>query len=107
MANSCCTDPFRPGAPRKVGSLGRSVANSLAELYMLAFRPALRSSFSDRELKQLADLMTERDLRIRKATSDFWDPLSPPDSPVSLDSPEVADDELQVLRDEEALKPYK
>ena len=74
---------------------------------MLAFHIPLRHVFADRELKQLAELMIERGLRVRRATSDFWEPDSPA-SPTPLGSPDQDDDynDLQFLTDREASKPY-
>ena len=49
-------------------------ANPGPELYLLPFTPALRPHFKPRELRDWAELMTERGIRIRVPFEQFWDP---------------------------------
>ena len=48
---------------------------SLLEFYLLAFGP-LRSVFSDRELRTLADTMAERGIRLRRTLDEALENVS-------------------------------
>jgi hypothetical protein len=43
-------------------------------LYMMPFSPLLRPHFTDKELRDWAELMTEKGLRIRKSFEEYWQP---------------------------------
>lgn len=78
----------------------------IIELYLMAFRPNLRPSFTSNELEQIADLMLERGLRVRCPTDEYWSRTAPEDGPDLPVDEDVADDELRFLTEAHEARPY-
>ncbi|KIR97247.1 hypothetical protein L804_05429 [Cryptococcus deuterogattii 2001/935-1] len=89
---------------RAVSTLGGCKA-----LYLLPFSLPLRPHFSTRELKEWAELMVERGLRLRISFELFWMAEEEEGSGRAIVLPEdevLAEDELRFLSERQALKPY-
>ncbi|KAL1408845.1 hypothetical protein Q8F55_005659 [Vanrija albida] len=79
------------------------------DLYLVAFSPLLRASFTPRELRALSELMAERGIRTRVPTEGYWEDGDYDEADVvEEDEDEVGsgDYEYKNLRDREELKPY-
>jgi len=67
----------------------------------------LRQHFLPRELKDWAQLMVERGIRIRIPFERYWNNEDEEDMGIVLPEDEVLeDDELAFLRDRQSMKPY-
>ncbi|WVQ97651.1 hypothetical protein IAU59_004765 [Kwoniella sp. CBS 9459] len=87
---------------RAVSTLG-----GCKQLYLLPFTPSLRPHFTPRELKDWAELMIERGLRLRVPFERFWTNDEPEEILTELpEDEEMDEDELGFLREREGLKPY-
>ncbi|ORX37353.1 NRDE-2, necessary for RNA interference-domain-containing protein [Kockovaella imperatae] len=86
---------------RAVAALGGCKA-----LYLLPFGSSLRPHFTPQELRDWADLMIERGLRLRVPFEEFFDVNETEAAIVLPEDEELYDDELGFLRDREELKPY-
>ncbi|WWD09643.1 hypothetical protein V865_007771 [Kwoniella europaea PYCC6329] len=87
---------------RAVASLG-----GCKPLYLLPFSPSLRPHYTPRELKDWAELMMERGIRLRIPFERYFDTQE--DEGALLEFPEDEDlqeDELGFLREREVAKPY-
>ncbi|WVQ61954.1 uncharacterized protein L199_000087 [Kwoniella botswanensis] len=76
-------------------------------LYLLPFSPSLRPHYTTRELKDWAELMMERGIRLRIPFERYFDTQE--DEGALLEFPEDEDlqeDELGFLREREVAKPY-
>lgn len=77
------------------------------ELYLLPFSPALRPQFEERELRQMAELMIERGIRVRVPFEGYFDLAVGDEGVMALpEDEELREDELSFLREREVLKPY-
>lgn len=75
---------------------------------MMPFSPQLRSSFSDKELRDWAELMTEKGLRIRKSFEAYWQ-AEEESVAGELDDggdPMAADEAYAAFEDRKRLLPY-
>lgn len=75
----------------------------------MPFSLPLRPHFSTRELKEWAELMVERGLRLRISFELFWMAEEEEGSGRAIVLPEdevLAEDELRFLSERQALKPY-
>jgi hypothetical protein len=75
---------------------------------MLPFSPQLRPSFSDKELRDWAELMIEKGFRIRKPFDGYWQGEEE-SAPVELDDggdPMAADEAYAAFEDRKRLLPY-
>ncbi|EIW72388.1 hypothetical protein TREMEDRAFT_26535 [Tremella mesenterica DSM 1558] len=75
------------------------------ELYLLPFSPLLRPLFTTRELKQWAELMVERGIRVRIPPEEYWE-QDESEMDMLPEDEELQDDELGFLRERQELKPY-
>lgn len=77
-------------------------------LYMIPFGPLLRPHFRPRELKEWAQLIVERGIRIRVPFETFWsdDNEGEEEMTVLPDDEQLAEDELEFLRERQTMKPY-
>ena len=67
----------------------------------------MRPRFTDHELREWAELMSERGIRIRVPFEGFFDTALTEEPALRLpEDEELADDELKFLGDREVLKPY-
>ncbi|OCF42136.1 hypothetical protein I317_04107, partial [Kwoniella heveanensis CBS 569] len=98
------------GQPRTAKSLCYRAVSALGgckQLYLLPFTPALRPHFTPRELKDWAELMIERGLRLRVPFDRFWTNEEEVEGVMELpEDEEMGEDELGFLREREVLKPY-
>nr|XP_031858056.1 uncharacterized protein CI109_006498 [Kwoniella shandongensis]KAA5525128.1 hypothetical protein CI109_006498 [Kwoniella shandongensis] len=77
-------------------------------LYLLPFHPSLRPHFAPRELKDWAELMIERGIRLRVPFEQFFSTEEEEMGPaIALpEDEELEEDELRFLSERQALKPY-
>lgn len=74
---------------------------------MLPFTPLLRPFFTNRELREWANLMLERGIRIRVPFEEYWNEQEEDEPALRLpEDEELMDDELAFLRERQELKPY-
>lgn len=79
----------------------------LLELYLLPFSPNLRPHFATRELREWAQLITERGIRTRIPFEAYFDPSAEEEPALLLpEDEELEEDELRFLTERETLKPY-
>jgi hypothetical protein len=81
----------------------------MTDLYMMPFSSVLRSQFTARELKDWAELMTERGVRIRIPFERHWTNEDEP-SEMEVDNDDddeaMVDDPLAFLRERQKMMPY-
>lgn len=77
-------------------------------LYMIPFSPLLRPHFTDKELRDWAELMTEKGLRIRKPFEEYWQPEEEADVIGGDDGgdPMAVDEAYAAFEDRKRLLPY-
>ncbi|KAJ9115024.1 hypothetical protein QFC22_005352 [Naganishia vaughanmartiniae] len=77
-------------------------------LYMMPFSQSLRSYFTDKELRDWADLMLEKGLRIRKSFEEYWQDETVQDTLGQDDGgdPMAADEAYSLFEDRKRLLPY-
>lgn len=77
-------------------------------LYMMPFSPLLRSHFTDKELRDWAELMTEKGLRIRKPFEEYWQAAEESVLAGNDDGgdPMAADEAYAAFEDRKRLLPY-
>lgn len=81
---------------------------TLSDLYLLPFDPILRPAFTEVELQQIHEQMMGRGIRIRIPAAAYWNPVYT-GRDVEDELPhddEPAEDDLQFMRDRQALRPY-
>ncbi|WVF70250.1 hypothetical protein IAT40_005039 [Kwoniella sp. CBS 6097] len=86
---------------RAVSALG-----GCKQLYLLPFTRSLRPHFTPRELKDWAELMIERGLRLRVPFERFWSNEEEMETIELPEDEDMGEDELGFLREREELKPY-
>ena len=81
-------------------------AYSPPALYMLPFQARMRPYFTVQDLREWAQLMIERGVRVRVPFEQFFDPTQQEGAIELPEDEELQEDELQFLRDREEAKPY-
>lgn len=79
-----------------------------SELYLIPFCSTVRPAFTEAELQQIVDRLVGRGLRLRVPTATVWPPMGVREG-LTEGLPEdesLAEDELDFLRERQALRPY-